>query len=391
MTATNNVAPYVPPAPPVAQGLVPTTLAEAMQLANMMASSKLVPVALRDSPADCLMVIQQAVRWQMDPFAVAQECSVIQGKLMYGGKLVAAVVNSRGGLEERLSFDYAGTGETRTITVSGKVRGEKAARTVAVILRDARTNAAVWKTQPDQQLMYHGSRVWARRHVPELMLGVWSPEEFPAEAANSNQPAPASEISPIAPVTVERPPEHDPVTGEVGPRELPLPAGDTPWRRMIAWGASYIAALNGAQTLVEIDQWQRANYAHLDEVKKAAPKIYERILPNIESARKKLILKETAAKPPAMQDLEAHDGPYDGIPSFLDRNKQAPTPEDSEMYLTYISDRLADCSTSAQAIAVWDKFLPTLADMFPRDASIAGDVLERTLEALRKQELEAVS
>lgn len=386
MTATNNVATYVPPAPPVAQGLVPATLAEAMQLANMMASSKLVPAALRDSPADCLMVIQQAVRWQMDPFAVAQECSVIQGKLMYGGKLVAAVVNSRGGLEERLSFDYAGTGETRTITVSGKVRGEKAARTVAVILRDARTNAAVWKTQPDQQLMYHGSRVWARRHVPELMLGVWSPEEFPAEAANSNQPAPVSETSPIAPVTIERPPEHDPVTGEVGPRELPLPAGDTPWRRMIAWGATYIAALNGAQTLVELDQWQRANYAHLDEVKKAAPKIYDRIVPNIEAARKKLILKESAAKPPAMAD-----GPYDCIPPFLDRSKQGPTPEDSELYLTHISDTLADCSTSAQAIAVWERLLPTLADMFPPDAAIAGETFDRTLEALRKQELEVVS
>jgi hypothetical protein len=48
---------------------------------------------------------------------------------------------------------------------------------------------------------------------------------------------------------------------------------------------------------------------------------------------------------------------------------------------------LADCSTSAQAIAVWENILPTLADMFPRDASIAGDVFERTLEALRKQEL----
>jgi hypothetical protein len=301
---------------------------------------------------------------------------------MYGGKLVAAVVNSRGGLEERLSFDYAGTGETRTITVSGKVRGEKAARSVSVILRDARTNAAVWKTQPDQQLMYHGSRVWARRHVPELMLGVWSPEEFPAEAANSNQ-APVSETSPIAPVAVERPPEHDPVTGEAGPRELPLPAGDTPWRRMIAWGATYIAALNGAQTLTELDQWQRANYARLDEVKKDAPKIYERILPNIENARKKLILKEAGARPPKMAEADGD------IPPFLDRLKQLVTPQDEpEAYLEYISDILGACTTSADVIAVWEgKFLPTLADMFPRDASIAGDVFERTLEALRKQEL----
>ena len=74
----------------------PGDMAEAMKLAEMMAGAKLVPPALQKSPADCLMVIQQAIRWDMDPFAVAQECSVIQGKLMHSGKLVAAVVNARG-------------------------------------------------------------------------------------------------------------------------------------------------------------------------------------------------------------------------------------------------------------------------------------------------------
>jgi len=46
MTATNNVVPYLPPAPPVEHGgLVPATLGEAMKLADMMASAKLVPAA----------------------------------------------------------------------------------------------------------------------------------------------------------------------------------------------------------------------------------------------------------------------------------------------------------------------------------------------------------
>src|SRR5215211_2988408 len=108
----------VPPA--ISVGLVPTTMGEAMKLAEMMAGAKLVPVALQKSPADCLMVIQQAIRWNMDPFAVAQECSVIQGKLMHSGKLVAAVVNARGNLANRLSFSYEGQDGERTITVTGR-------------------------------------------------------------------------------------------------------------------------------------------------------------------------------------------------------------------------------------------------------------------------------
>ena len=126
-----------PAAPMLAPALVPANMSEAIKLAEIMASAKLVPVGLQKSVADCLMVVQQAVRWQMDPFAVAQECRVIQGKLMHSGKLVAAVVNSRGNLTQRLSFEYGGEGQNRTITVSGQLQGEAAPRTVKVVLRNA--------------------------------------------------------------------------------------------------------------------------------------------------------------------------------------------------------------------------------------------------------------
>lgn len=191
---------------PMPPGLVPANMSEAMKLADMMATAKLVPVGLQKSPADCLMVIQQAIRWDMDPFAVAQECSVIQGKLMHSGKLVAAVVNARGNLIERLSYAYTGTGDDRVITVTGRLRGEAAPRAVTVRMADAKTNNRVWQTQPDQQLMYHGARVWARRHTPELMLGVYSPEEFDLTPTPPHQPK--------AGPNVMLPP-HDPETGEV--------------------------------------------------------------------------------------------------------------------------------------------------------------------------------
>ena len=200
-------------------GLVPANMAEAMKLAEMMAGAKLVPAALQKSPADCLMVIQQAVRWQMDPFAVAQECSVIQGKLMHSGKLVAAVVNARGNLTDRLSFEYSGEGEERSIVVSGQLQGELEPRTVEVELKAAKTGNRVWTTQPDQQLMYHGCRVWARRHTPELMLGVWSPEEF-------EEPAPRRPAPP-APNIMRQLNNYDQETGELH-GELDRPAVQEP-------------------------------------------------------------------------------------------------------------------------------------------------------------------
>lgn len=214
--------------------LVPTSMTEAMKLAEMMASAKLVPKDLQKSPADCLMVIQQAVRWQMDPFAVAQECSVIQGKLMHSGKLVAAVVNSRGNLAERLSFSYSGDNGNRTITVRGRLQGESEPRTVEVRLGDAKTNNRVWQSQPDQQLMYHGCRVWARRHTPELMLGVWSPEEFDEAASNAAAAAPE-------PIVIE----HEP------PKRKSSAAAkrDEDWPR-------FEKALNDCQSAREVERLQ---------------------------------------------------------------------------------------------------------------------------------------
>lgn len=167
--------------------LVPESMSEAMKLAELMAGSGLVPEKLQKKPGDCLMIIMQAIRWEMDPFAVAQECSVIQGKLMYSGKLVAAVVNARGNLSKRLSFSYAGSGDARTVTVSGQRHGESTPRVVDAILRDAKTSNTMWVKQPDQQLAYHGARKWARLHAPELMLGVGSPEEWDEETVDEEQ------------------------------------------------------------------------------------------------------------------------------------------------------------------------------------------------------------
>lgn len=209
----NAVVPLTPP------GLVPANMTEAMKLADMMATARLVPVGLQKSPADCLMVIQQAIRWDMDPFAVAQECSVIQGKLMHSGKLVAAVVNARGNLIERLSYKYDGVGDARTITVTGRLQGEASARTVSVRLGEAKTNNKVWQTQPDQQLAYHGARVWARRHTPELMLGVYSPEEFDVPKREPPKPAPN--------VMLQELPPHDAETGELEAELSELDAVDS--------------------------------------------------------------------------------------------------------------------------------------------------------------------
>jgi hypothetical protein len=114
----------------------------------------------------------------MSPFAVAQSTSVIQGKLMFEGKLVSAALNASGILANRMRYDFDGEGATRAVTATATIVGETEPRAIRITLAEAKTTNGMWTKQPDQQLVYFSTRAWARRHAPEVMLGVYSPEEM---------------------------------------------------------------------------------------------------------------------------------------------------------------------------------------------------------------------
>ena len=191
--------PVARPASPAPASLVPQNMDQAVRLADMMARAKLVPQHLQQSPGDCLLVVEQSMRWGMSPFAVAQCTSSIKGKLMFEGKLVAAAVESSGAIEGFLDYRFEGAGNDRRIIVSGRRRGEADPRTVEVALKDARTENRMWQIQPDQQLVYHGARVWARRWTPAVLLGVYSPEEFTPAVVPEAFTGQTIEAEPVAP------------------------------------------------------------------------------------------------------------------------------------------------------------------------------------------------
>jgi hypothetical protein len=158
--------------------LVPTNMDEAIRLARAMADAKLVPKHLQGDVGSCLMIVEQAMRWRMSPFAVAQCTSSIGGKLMYEGKLVAAAVESSGQIEGHFDYKFSGEGEELKVTVSARRRGEQNDRQLTIALKDVRTGNEWWKKQPEQQLSYSGARAWSRRYTPSAMLGIYSPEEI---------------------------------------------------------------------------------------------------------------------------------------------------------------------------------------------------------------------
>jgi len=140
--------------------------------------------------ANCILVVDQALRWGMNPFSTMGETYEVGGKLASQGKLVAAVINARAPIEGRLDYTFSGAGDDRTVTVSATFKGEAAPKTVDLRLKDARTDNDMWRKDPDQKLIYSGVVKWARRWCPEIVLGIQTDDDIERQMAEeaSRQP-----------------------------------------------------------------------------------------------------------------------------------------------------------------------------------------------------------
>lgn len=169
--------------------LLDTGRFEHMQrIATLMSSASLIPEHLKLSKSgpltpqqvmgNCFLIVNQAIRWGLDPFAVAPETYVVGGKLGFQGKLIAALVNARAGLADRLNYTFAGRGDDLTITVAGRFEDEDQPRTITLRVGDAKTQNQMWTKDPEQKLVYSGATKWARRHCPEIILGVLTDDDL---------------------------------------------------------------------------------------------------------------------------------------------------------------------------------------------------------------------
>lgn len=240
--------------------LIPRDMREAMDLAAVMAKAGFLAKELQ-TIGGALFIIEQAGRWNMSPFAVALETAFPQGKPMFSGKVVGAALTSSGAINGRLHYAYDGKGDDRTITVSGTVRGEAEQVSIVVRLGDVKTANKMWQTQPDQQLAYHGNRVWARRYAPHVMLGVYSEEEMPEPA---REPIPAAR-GPVINSTAE--PARAPASAGYDGPPLIMLRPDNADQLVCAtpgqWQKRCIAAIDRLLDVHELRQWSGDMEAHM--------------------------------------------------------------------------------------------------------------------------------
>lgn len=184
--------------------IVPQNMAELIEFAKLMAKSDFcIRPAFRNNPGACLAISQQALRHGMDPIAYCNKAYITKNsrsgeeQIAIEAQLVHAIVNRNAPLARRLRPIYSGQGPTRVCKILGYLKGEdEPFEYESPELRNIGVqNSPLWKSDPDQQLFYYSSRAWARRHVPEVLLGVYTPDEIEA-IDNHYGPGRAKDVTP---------------------------------------------------------------------------------------------------------------------------------------------------------------------------------------------------
>lgn len=217
---------------------LPASMGEAMELAKLMANGNFVPAHLRNKPGDCLAVIMQSARWGMDPFAVANKTYFVNDRMAYEAQLVNAVLNSSGALAGRLDYEWSGQGDNLMCRVKGRLKADPRDKYLDQELKTITVrNSPLWKQSPKTQLGYYTARAWARLYAPEVLLGVYTPDELENIGPDNARPVGPTPPTRAQLANADARPEHiieakrhDAETGEVikqDPPSEPSPQGDS--------------------------------------------------------------------------------------------------------------------------------------------------------------------
>lgn len=187
--------------------------------ANVMASSvATIPKHLQGNSGDCMAIILMAHQWGMNPYSVAQKTHLINGVMGYEAQLVNAVVSSSNKIIGSFDYEWFGPWENIIgkvkmgkngqgkeyiqkdwkyedevglgIRVKATLRGETEPRVLELLLLQAQVrNSTLWASDPKQQLAYLGVKRWSRLYAPDVILGVYSPDELHVEKDITPKPS----------------------------------------------------------------------------------------------------------------------------------------------------------------------------------------------------------
>ena len=163
--------------------LAPSSLQEAMDFANMLSKSNLVPKDYQGNPSNCIIATQWGLEIGLQPLQAMQSIAVINGRPAIWGDAMLALVRGSGQLEY-IHEDPTDDGCTVRLKRKGEPEAERTFTKEDAKKAGLSGKQGPW-TQYPKRMMQLRARAFALRDVfPDVLRGVFIAEEaqdMPAE------------------------------------------------------------------------------------------------------------------------------------------------------------------------------------------------------------------
>ena len=179
--------------------------AEAWKMANVLASTSIVPEAYQGKPANCLVALEMSNRIGVSPIMVMQNLDIIYGRPAWRSTFILSVIKTCGQFRDvtyqwhgQQGQDNYGCRLIAVSTATGQpVQGEWVTVKIAKDEGWFTRKGSKWATMPGQMLAYRAASWFGRMHCPEILLGMHSADEV--QEFKEVQDAPVVNPAPVTP------------------------------------------------------------------------------------------------------------------------------------------------------------------------------------------------
>ena len=165
--------------------ITPKNLAEAKELSSQLAGARTIPDALQKSPADVLAIVMAGAELGLAPMQSIRALVLIKGKPTLAADAMVALVKTR--RDRCKSFEMTESTPLKATYRTVEVDGNPAGTSISFSMEDARTAGIagdMYRKYPAQMLRARCKAALCREVYPDLMLGVYDPDELAATEHN---------------------------------------------------------------------------------------------------------------------------------------------------------------------------------------------------------------
>lgn len=163
----------------------PHTFAAAMQMADALSKSTIIPRDYQGNPSNCLIAVEMSARMNASPMMVMQHLFVVNGRPAWSSQWIVAMINQSRKYKTELQYEFGNAPEDGGLSCYAwaidqqghRVEGPKITMKMAEAEGWLNKNGSKWKTMPQVMIQYRAASFFGRKNCPDMIMGIYSREE----------------------------------------------------------------------------------------------------------------------------------------------------------------------------------------------------------------------